>query len=176
MPSSLLTRLKKYFSPNRKPFACESDIVVQTKDSMQITEQSFLEVYKQTRELANDIITKLEDNRKRVKILYTSFNAASDLIVIFDSLGTIVYANYQFLVYYNYTEEYLIGKNITEICGNDRESYNNMWNTVIKNKVWEGLLHCKDSDGNDHSKQSKILPIMNGVPAPIYYVCSQSRI
>lgn len=64
MPS-FLYNLRKYFSPNRKPFACESEDLIKVKDTVSLTEQSFVEIYNQTRELAGDIINKLEENRKR---------------------------------------------------------------------------------------------------------------
>lgn len=173
--ASFLQKLKNYLHPDRRQFICDSEALQKTKEDVSVSEQSFLEVYKQTRELAGDIIAKLEENRKKVKVLYSAFNAASDLIIIFDGIGTIVYANTQFLGFYDYHEHELIGKNIIDICGVDKSTYNVMWNTVVKNKVWEGGLHCIDSFGNQHLKESKILPIMNGVPLPIYYVCSQSR-
>lgn len=172
--SSLLQKVKNYLHPNRRKFVCDSLWVQKSKNEISITEKSFLEVYTETRALASDIISKLEDNRKRVKALYSAFNAASDLIVIFDSHGTIVYVNTQFLNCYDFSEEQLIGTNIRDIYIADL-IFESMWNTVIKNSTWEGDLVCIDSKTIPHIHLTKVLPIMNGAPEPIYYVCSQSK-
>lgn len=173
--STILKRVLNYLNPKYRKLNCGSSKVVEKKESLLITEQSFLEVYHETRNLANDIIEKLEDNRKRVKALYTAFNAASDLIIIFDAYGKIVYANVKFLDAYGFQEEFVIDKNIRELFNSSLPEFNQMWFTISKNNTWEGSLSCYDSIGQIQSHHSKILPIMNGMPEPIFYVCSQSK-
>lgn len=175
-----MSSLKQRFSNlvRKSKFVCDDELIQQKKNDIQISDHSFTEVYNETRKLAAEIIEKVEDQRKKIKALYSAFNTSSDAIVVSDADGFIVFVNTSFLELYNYTIESLIGKslNILRSPHTSDAFLKNMWDTIKSNQYWEGKLINKDSNGNEFWVLSKILPIMNGKPEPIYYVCTQTKL
>jgi PAS domain S-box-containing protein len=162
----------------KKQFVCSSDLINKKKKDIELTDISFHEVYKETRQLASDIIEKLDDQRRKTKALYSAFNSASDAIAVIDSEGYIVYINESFLNLYKYSINDVLGQNMVMFSSGQtpKQVFKEMWDTIKSNQIWQGEISNRDSCGNDIKVISKILPIMNGKPEPIYYVCTQREI
>lgn len=176
-----MTSLKQYLADwivgRKNKEVCCSPLIQTTREKVDCIDKSFTKIYEETRKLTSDILQMLEDERRRVKVLYSAFNASSDAIVVFDNKSTIIYANEKFSKLYNYTETELVGKSITTLRSDKTpvSVYKNLWETIKSNKVWEGVVTSLTKNFEEIEVTCRVLPIMNGKPEPIYYVCTQSK-
>jgi PAS domain S-box-containing protein len=123
-------------------------------------------------------ITSVKERQKRMKAAYTALNVSNDLISIADSNGNLVFVNDKFIDAYEYPSHVdVIGKNMTVIKnGVPPAEYQSMWEHISKNKMWHGVLINKTQTGKSLKVDTTILPIKNGVPKPVFYVCKQTVI
>lgn len=123
-------------------------------------------------------ITSVKERQKRMKAAYTALNVSNDLISIADKDGNLVFVNDKFIEAYEYPSHIdVIGKNMTVIKnGVPPEEYEKMWQHISKNKMWHGILTNKTQSGKDITVDTTVLPIKNGVPKPVFYVCKQTVI
>ena len=70
----------------------------------------------------------------------TAMEQASDSIVITDIDGGIVYVNKTFEASTGYSREECVSKQIDFLRSgvHDRQFYDEMWETLLANRVWEG--------------------------------------
>lgn len=113
-------------------------------------------------------ITELRNRERRMKACFIALNSASDPIVILDGAGRIYFCNDRFSKIMG-TRDYndLVGKHLDDVIP-DFVDYKNVWSIVSENKIWEGEMN--------KAFNVSILPVMNGVPDPIYYICTLKRI
>jgi len=104
--------------------------------------------------------------------LYKALDASSDLIILTDSGGTIVYANSRFLKYYQYSISEVLGKTprILNSGTHSKEFFKDLWDTLLSGKSWEGALTNKKKDGTLSTDDTYITPITNGTTRPIYFL------
>lgn len=108
-------------------------------------------------------ITDARERQRRTRACFTALNSASDKIFILDSHGRIFFCNDKFTVAFGVDSyEDVVGKKISQILPMD--NYEEMWSTVNDNEVWEGLFCNK--------YKLTVLPMMNGAPHPIHYICT----
>lgn len=121
-------------------------------------------------------ITSVKERQKRMKAAYTALNVSSDLISIADKEGSIIFANDKFIEAYGYNSHLdVIGKHMSVIKnGVPKEEYDKLWKHISSNKMWHGVLNNFTQSGQPIKVDTTILPIKNGIPQPIYYVCRQS--
>lgn len=121
-------------------------------------------------------ITDVKERQKRMRAAYQALNLSSELISIIDQNGDIIFANDKFLESYEYD-------NFKEICGKPMSvikngvsaaELNTMWNHIKNNKMWHGRIKNKTKKQNVLIVDTTILPIMNGEPTPIFYICKQT--
>ena len=107
-------------------------------------------------------ITDSRDKHRRVKACFTALNSASDMIVIVDSSLRVSFCNDKFMEYFN-IQDYnnSVGERIVDII-NDLPQFDSAIDQIQNNQIWEGRF--------DNRFNLTILPMMNGVPKPIYYV------
>lgn len=124
-------------------------------------------------------ITEVKSKNKRVKACFNALNAASDVITICDGHGYIVFCNDKFLQKYGFGDFHdVIGKkmNIISSGKTDNEIYEDLWKTIKSNKTWSGNIVNKTTKGIDVHCKVTIMPVMNGVPEPIYYICTMKHV
>jgi PAS domain S-box-containing protein len=108
-------------------------------------------------------MTSFHEKNKRTKACFAALNTASDIIFIVDGSGNLYFCNDQFLRMFNINDyETIVGKPITSII-TDMAIYDEMWQVVRTNQMWEGTYK---------THKVTVLPVMNGLPKPIYYVCT----
>ena len=111
--------------------------------------------------IGRNITDAIERNR-RTKACFEALNSASDIIFIADKKGDLFFCNDKFLEHFNIAKyDDVVGRIITDVIPNI-DDYDQIWYTISQNKTWYGHY-------NAHYRMT-IVPVMNGAPAPIYYV------
>jgi len=107
----------------------------------------------------------LEDEHKRTKACFIALNSASDSICILDTHGCIYFCNDQFMDTNNITHyEEVVGEHILKVLPNI-SNFEAIWQSCQQNHT-ETIL-CPDTKST-----LTIVPMMNGAPQPIYYICT----
>lgn len=83
------------------------------------------------------------------------------LISITDSQGTIVYCNDKLSEISQYKKGELVGQNhrILKSGFHSPKFYQNLWETILSSKIWEGEIKNKSRDGAYYWVQTTIVPI-----------------
>lgn len=138
-------------------------------------------------------ITEIYERTKREKACFQALNSASDAIAIIDKKSHIFFCNDQFINLFKFKQYHnIINQPLNEILPNF-PVFDKMWETIQQNKSWsiycpQHLLNVKCSSCNvtecPHEKSCNktkcplyqmhvnIMPMMNGQPKPIYYICT----
>lgn len=121
--------------------------------------------------IARDI-TELRNSELKTKAFTNALNGASDNIIMFDSLGKIIFTNEHI------THEF---KNISH--GNNQyfnsifhSSFNvniitGIWERIQKNLSWQGCAKLNSDNNKLVEGYLNIIPVMNGLPVPAYFIC-----
>jgi len=119
--------------------------------------------------IGRDITEHLERQR-RMKASFIALNSISDIIVILDEKGCIYFCNDTFLTKMAISSyESVIGKHICDLL--TIEGFDDIWEIVSHNKRWDGTCVADDSlYEKDH--ELHVVPMMNGHPYPVYYICT----
>lgn len=119
-------------------------------------------------------ITDLKNAEIRTKACLTALNSASDLLLIINKNGFITFANNMFLEIFDFKNSSEVEhKKLFEVLSKyslnsfDGESILNIIN--IAHSWTDYILINKNSCILKYS--TTIIPIMNGEPRPIYYIC-----
>ncbi|SFV58583.1 sensory box histidine kinase/response regulator [hydrothermal vent metagenome] len=92
-------------------------------------------------------------------------NAINSVVIISrtDPKGIITYANERFEEISGYTKEELLGKphNIVRDPKVDKSLFKQMWATIKKGKVWQGILSNRAKDGSIYYVNTHIFPIFD---------------
>lgn len=119
-------------------------------------------------------ITNIKNELTRNKACFDALNAASDNICIFNHSGTIIFCNNHMIKEFEFQDHSIIeGRNIN-IISNEHfptEQTGEIWETITKNITWRGYTKLKTLFDKPIGGQTTILPVMNGLPHPEYYIC-----
>ena len=77
--------------------------------------------------------------------------------------GKITYANDQFCEISGYSREELVGKphNIVRHPDMPKSAFKDMWDTLLTNKAWSGIVKNRKKDGGSYIVEATISPILN---------------
>lgn len=94
-------------------------------------------------------------------VLLRAIEQSPASIVITDTNGTIQYVNPKFEAITGYTFAEAIGKNprILKSGFQPLEFYQNMWHTILRGEVWDGIFHNKRKDGSYFWEHCVIAPV-----------------
>lgn len=86
--------------------------------------------------------------------------------------GLITYVNSEFLQIYNYQKEEVLGKNhkILKSGEHPQEFYKEMWDTILKGKVWKGEIKNKSKDGWYYWINLTITPVLGSDGKPYKFI------
>jgi PAS domain-containing protein len=119
-------------------------------------------------------ITSVISAELKNKACYTALNSASDIIIICDKVGKITFCNDSFLTTFGFDDFNEIQDNtLSIICSGKMPPgfFQDMWQTIKMNKPWSGTIVNKCKNNNFINCFVNVLPVMNGDPEPIYYIC-----
>lgn len=107
-------------------------------------------------------VTESREKHRRMKACFTALNSASDMIVIVDSSLRVFFCNDRFMDYFK-IEDYnnSVGERIVDMIEGLPE-LDDMVRHIENNHIWERRF--------DGRFKLTVMPMMNGVPKPIYYV------
>ncbi|MEW6526921.1 MAG: SpoIIE family protein phosphatase [Spirochaetota bacterium] len=96
-------------------------------------------------------------------VLLRAIEQSPASIVITDTNGTIQYVNPKFEAITGYTFAEAIGKNprILKSGFQPLEFYQNMWHTILRGEVWDGIFHNKRKDGSFFWEHCVIAPVVD---------------
>lgn len=124
-------------------------------------------------------ISALREKREQINVAYKALNASSDIIVITDRDGCILFANKMFLIKYRFVDmRDVIGRRMNVVKSDKTTSaqHADMWSTITAGKQWEGTVTNQDAMGKYLTVQSTILPIVDTNLDTPYYICVQKCI
>lgn len=107
-------------------------------------------------------VTEAREKHRRTKACFTALNSASDMIVIVDNNMKVFFCNDRFLEYFD-VDDYnnCVGERLIDYVPNIPD-FSELVSHVEENHIWEYRY--------DGRFKLTVLPMMNGVPKPIYYV------
>lgn len=87
----------------------------------------------------------------------------SNLVSKSDLNGTFTYVNEAFCKVLKYDREELVGESILLICPADQDDvcYEETWKTVEKGEIWKGIIENFDKEGEKHTFQATLVPIID---------------
>lgn len=120
-----------------------------------------------------DDITELENLKEQIKSekedistqlhQYTKAIYNATIVSRTDTNGIITYANDRFAETSGYSKEELVGSKHSIIKHPDtqKSTFVQMWNTITKGKVWNGVLKNRTKDNKSYWVKCSIFPILN---------------
>ena len=109
----------------------------------------------------------------QVQLQSAALNAAANAIVITDRNGAIQWVNPAFSRLSGYSASDAIGKNPRDLLRSGvhpREFYQDMWQTLLSGKVWEGELTNRRKDGVQYVEGQTITPVKNGAGEITHFI------
>ena len=117
------------------------------------------------KKLTSQLHTEIKQNRRLISTL-EEYKLIIDKMVIVsktDAMGVITYVNDHFINLSGYSEEELVGHshNIIRHPDTPVAVFKEMWDTIIKNKVWQGTLKNRAKDGSTYYVKASIVPLLD---------------
>jgi PAS domain S-box-containing protein len=104
--------------------------------------------------------------------LSAAVEQAAESILITDTDGTIVYVNPAFERISGYTREEAIGYNarILKSGNHDQSFFEDLWETIVDGRVWQGRFINKKKDGSLYTEDSTITPVRDQMGRIVNFV------
>jgi len=93
----------------------------------------------------------------------TALETAANGVIITDKNGKIIWANQAFARMSGYSVEEVLGK-LPSLLNSGVQSadfYNNLWETILSGRVWNGEITNRRKDGNHYVGEQTISPVFN---------------
>lgn len=119
-------------------------------------------------------ITEIQESDFKYKAFSHALNAASDNIFIIDKLGVVIMCNDAVIKTFGFTSHKCIEGHPISIIGSNTTSkaiFADLWTTVKNNNIWTGVIINKHISEALINCKVTAIPVMNGSPEPIYYIC-----
>jgi PAS domain S-box-containing protein len=110
---------------------------------------------------ALDVTEKLKAEATR-RLLEEALRAAHEAVVLTDRDGRIAWVNQAFTRLTGYAPEEALGQNprILKSGKHPQEFYQQMWETILSGKVWEGEIVNRRKDGTLYTEHMTITPVL----------------
>ncbi len=104
--------------------------------------------------------------------LVAAVEHAAEAIVVSDLDANILYVNPAFEKITGYSRSEVLGKNprILQSGNTPVERYDQMWSTLRRGEVWQGVLINKRKDGSEYQEEASISPVRNAEGKVVSYV------
>lgn len=115
---------------------------------------------------------------EQLKIYYKGIEYNYAMIVITNLDGNIVYANKKFEQVTGYEKDEILGKSLNILASglNEKNVYDEMWETLKNKKDWQGEFINKKKNGDLYHEKNLISPILNDKKDIIYYIAIKEDI
>jgi len=112
-------------------------------------------------------ITELKQAEEQLRLQGTALKSAANAVVITDRAGCITWVNPSFTTLTGYSFEEVIGQSlhIQRSGMQDQLFYQNLWQTILAGRVWQGEIINRKKDGSLYTEEETITPVhdQNGV-------------
>lgn len=121
--------------------------------------------------IVRDITARKQQENER-KMLSSAIEQSSEIVIITDPQGNILYANHAFETITGYTVKEVIGQNprLLKSGKHDEKFYQDIWTTLLKGQCWAGNMINKKKNGEFYTEETRISPIRNSAGRTINYV------
>ena len=108
-------------------------------------------------------ITKRRQNELRLLLLNQTVEQSPNSVVITDFDGKITYVNSAFTAITGYSAKEVLGKKTSILKSGymSKEVYENLWQTILSGKTWEGELNNMKKGGELFWENTRIAPLLN---------------
>lgn len=108
-------------------------------------------------------ITKRRQNELRLLLLNQTVEQSPNSVVITDLDGNITYVNSAFTAITGYSAKEVLGKKTSILKSGymSKEVYENLWQTILSGKTWEGELNNIKKGGELFWENTRIAPLLN---------------
>jgi len=105
-----------------------------------------------------------EKNLEQIKLQSAALNRAANAIAITDSEGAVIWVNRSFKLLTGHSLQDVYGRNLSILKSgrHDKSFYQNLWDTILSGKVWQGETVNRKKDGSLYIEQQTISPVLDG--------------
>jgi len=106
-------------------------------------------------------ITKEYREQKWLKLKHEIIKNLPNPIIVTNAEGKILWVNEEFVKFYGYNKEEVLGKtpNVLKSNRHDKEFFESLWSTIISGKIWSSEIVNKRKDGELVVDNQIIIPI-----------------
>lgn len=116
-------------------------------------------------------ITEIKEKRRRIKACFNALNASNDVIAITDYHNKIMFCNDKFLNKFGFNNfDEVVDRPLDIISTKEHPHFYQDSCNKQNTNTWIGTVDNKKQDGTVVHCKLTVLPVMNGVPYPIYYI------
>ncbi len=121
--------------------------------------------------IVHDVSQRVSAEKRLNKIL-TAVDHSPASVVITDRDGSIEYVNRKFTEITGYPPDQVLGRNpkIFKSGQTPETTYEELWQTILAGKEWQGLFHNRKRNGDIFLEQAHISPVLDGKGAITHFV------
>jgi PAS domain S-box-containing protein len=138
-------------------------------------------------ELVIGLVEDITERRRMEEELRRSLKELSDIklaldraaiVAITDRHGKITHINDKFCEISKYSREELIGQDhrLLNSGHHPKEFFKDMWSTIARGKIWQGVIKNKAKDGSYYWADSTIVPFLDDRGKPFQYLAIRYEI
>lgn len=121
------------------------------------------------------VVRDITENREKsahLERLSSALDQTTDMVVITDHEGTIIYVNPAFFDQTGYTAEEALGKTPRVLRSGAHEAafYRRMWETLLDGKVYRSIITNRKKNGEEYQVDQVISPITDEEGKPTHFV------
>lgn len=120
-----------------------------------------------------------KQTEERLRLQSAALNAAANAIAITDIRGVIEWANPAFTTLTGYSENESVGKTMGRLLNSgmqDREFFEELWQTIISGHVWHGEILNRRQDGSLYTEEQTITPLRDEHGAITHFIAIKQDI
>ena len=128
-------------------------------------------IFRVNRRLANSL-EEIRKNELRLNLLSSAIEHSPTSVIITDADSAIEYVNPHFTIETGYASEEVIGKRPDFLQSGQitEETYQVMWQTLLRGEVWSGELLNRRKDGEVYWEEAHIAPVKDAAGKTRHYV------
>lgn len=121
------------------------------------------------------LLRRTEEEKVR---LAAAIDQASNMVVITDTAGSILYVNPAFEKTTGYSRNEVVGKNprILKSGRRDEAFYRELWDRICSGKTWQGRMVNRKKDGSLYTEEASISPVRDPQGGIVAFVAVKSDI
>jgi PAS domain S-box-containing protein len=106
---------------------------------------------------------RFEEMTSELTKLSLAIEQSANIVIITDAEGNIEYVNPKFTEATGYSATEVLGRNprILKSGVQNNDFYQELWDTILSGRQWQGEFHNKRKDGTLYWEQASIAPVLN---------------